>query len=173
MTSLHRAVDDRTCTGHLLRVPVLSRVLHVLLKYCYVLRRCHRIFKSHSVPKQNWKELWRTIHFARRPLRSKILTADKALGGSVPRSKKRSVHVRRHIRNRPDFVRFAFSNIFYTDDFPSQGRRRSPLLAPKKPPEAQKLIFLILVVLKPTMERFSCKKIPGAGIKKRFSYGGT
>jgi len=94
------------------------------------------------------------------------------LGGSVPRSKKRSVHVRRHIRNRPDFVRFAFSNIFYTDDFPSQGRRRSPLLAPKKPPEAQKLIFLIFVVLKPTMERFSCKKIPGAGVKKSFSYGG-
>ena len=32
----HRAVDDRTCTGHILGVPVLSRVLHVLPKYCTI-----------------------------------------------------------------------------------------------------------------------------------------
>ena len=32
----HRAVDGRSCTGHLLGVPVLPRVLHVLPKYCTI-----------------------------------------------------------------------------------------------------------------------------------------
>ena len=36
ITYPHRAIDDRTCTGHLLRVPVLAPVLLVLPKYCTI-----------------------------------------------------------------------------------------------------------------------------------------
>jgi len=49
------------------------------------------------------------------------------MGGSVPRAQKRSVHVRSHIRNRPKFVRVAFSQISAPMNFHSQGRPRSNL----------------------------------------------
>ena len=47
----HRPAGDGTCTGHLLKVPVLlSRVLHVKHK---LLHHCHLIYKSHSALERN------------------------------------------------------------------------------------------------------------------------
>jgi len=46
-------------------------------------------------------------------------------GGLYPEHKKRSAHVRSHIRNRPKFVRFAFSQISAPMNFRSQCRPRS------------------------------------------------
>ena len=51
-------------------------------------------------------------HEPRRPLLTKIIAAGEAMGGSVPRAKKSSVHVRSHIRNRPNFVCYVFSEMF-------------------------------------------------------------
>ena len=55
----------------------------------------------------------REIHFATRQARTKILTAGQAMRGwSVPRKKKRSVHVRSHIRNHKEPTQF-FSVCFF------------------------------------------------------------
>ena len=43
------------------------------------------------------------------------------MGGSVPQTKKRSIHVRSHISNRPNFFRFAFSKIFAPMNSPFTG----------------------------------------------------
>ena len=57
------------------------------------------------------------------------IAACEAMWGSVPRERKkgRSVHVRSHIRNRPNLLRYVFSKIFAAMRFPSQGSRRSNL----------------------------------------------
>ena len=51
----------------------------------------------------------------------------EAMGGVYPGQKTKSVHVRNHIRSRPNLFRCTLSKIFTPMNFPSQGRRRSNL----------------------------------------------
>ena len=91
--------------------------------------------KRHSVLKRISKELWRRINLGTRPLRTNIIAAGEAMGGSVPRAKKASTHVRSHIRNRPKFCHSCFWKFAPHTPHASQGRRRWNLhwASPRRP----------------------------------------